>query len=191
LPATRAHSEAVWSGPSALGASHGCKPGASPRAAMRTRLQRSVRLSEYGAKGRRPASYQPGATSQVRGGIAVSRAEGPFHRTVKQRRKWAPCRPRAHSEAVWSGPSALGTSHGCKPGASPRAAMRTRLQRSVSLSEHGSKGRRPASYQPGATRQVRGGMVVSRAEGPLHRTLKQRRRRGPTLRCCRDGWMGS
>ena len=42
----------------------------------------------------------------------VSRAEGPLHRTLKQRRKWAPCRRHAHSEGVWGGPSALASCSG-------------------------------------------------------------------------------
>jgi hypothetical protein len=71
----------------------------------------------------------------------------------------------------------LVSARGCKPGASPRADMRPRFQRYVSSSEWGSRGRRPDSYQPGALRQ---GCVPSRdprAESPLHRSLKQDRRK--------------
>ena len=38
------------------------------------------------------------------------------------------------------------------------------------------EGRRPDSYQPGATRQVREWQMIPRAEGPIHSSLAQRAR---------------
>jgi len=57
----------------------GCNPGALPRAAMRTRFQRSLHRSECRSRGRSPASCQPGAKPQVCTRTREPGAEGPPH----------------------------------------------------------------------------------------------------------------
>ena len=73
---------------------------------------------------------------------------------------------------LWSGPSALGSclrmqTRGFTPGWYEDAPSALRV-----LTGMASKGRRPGSYQPGATRQVTDARTVARAVSPLHSRLR-------------------
>jgi len=118
-------------------------------------------------------------------GMWGRRVSNPPHMTPRRpaetqvRCFWIPVRHGgAVSKIYGAGFQPLVPSHRCKPGASPPAGMRTRFQCSTCRFEYGFEGRRPDSYQPGATRQVRARITGARAEGPLHRTPRQRPRRG-------------
>jgi len=143
--------------------------------ALLSDLREGNHLLAPSPEGRRPDSYQPGATRQVQ-------------------ERQHPRGPEARSIPAWRNPP--GTGAAVRPRA--EGPIHTSLaQRARYRSGNTPEGRRPDPYQPGATRQVQerqyargpkarfipawrnppgSGADTPRARGPIHTSLAQRAR---------------